>query len=158
MTPQDVTRHQWVKSSRSNKTQRHQFKSPLAQLKVWRLIGVQLVSDPELDNATDPIIHSLLSCKCVVDVGDSWPVWLIKWAFVLACSINAMLLSVTYLLNTICIIVLLFNSSIPGKMAAISQTKFSDAFLWMNIFIFWFEFHWKFALRVQLTISQHWFR
>ena len=28
---------------------------------------------------------------------------------------------------------------------------------WKN-FVFWFEFHWSLFLRVQLTISQHWFR
>ena len=44
------------------------------------------------------------------------------------------------------------------KMAAISQTIFSDAFSWMEIFVFWFNFHWSFFLWVQLTIHQHWFR
>ena len=44
------------------------------------------------------------------------------------------------------------------KMAAISQTTFSDAVSWMKSFVFWFEFHWRLFLRVQLTISEHWFR
>ena len=44
------------------------------------------------------------------------------------------------------------------KMAAISQTPHSDAFCWMKTVVFWFEFHWSLFLRVQLTISQHWFR
>ena len=44
------------------------------------------------------------------------------------------------------------------KMAAISQTIFSYAFSWMKRFVFWFEFHWSLFLRVQLTITQHWFR
>ena len=32
-----------------------------------------------------------------------------------------------------------------GKMAAISQTTLSNAFLWMKTFVFWFEFHWSFT-------------
>ena len=44
------------------------------------------------------------------------------------------------------------------KMGAISQTIFSDAFSWMNGFLFWSEFHWTLFLKVQLTITQHWFR
>ena len=40
-----------------------------------------------------------------------------------------------------------------NKMAAISQTMFSDAFSWMNSFIFWLKFHWSLFLRFQLTIS-----
>ena len=43
-------------------------------------------------------------------------------------------------------------------MAAISQSIFSNAFSWMKSFVFWFNFHWSLFLRVQLTISQHWFR
>ena len=43
-------------------------------------------------------------------------------------------------------------------MSAISQTIFSDIFSWIKKFIFWFEFHWCLFIRVQLTISQHWFR
>ena len=44
------------------------------------------------------------------------------------------------------------------KMAAISQTIFSDAFSWMKIFVFWSQFDWSLFLRVQLAITQHWFR
>ena len=44
------------------------------------------------------------------------------------------------------------------KMAASSQTIFSGAFSWMNSFLFWLIFHWSLFLRVQLTITQHWFR
>ena len=44
------------------------------------------------------------------------------------------------------------------KMAAISQTIFSDAFSWMKSFLFWLKFHWSLFLRVQLTVIQHWFR
>ena len=44
------------------------------------------------------------------------------------------------------------------KMAAISQTTFSNAFSWMKSFVFWFKFRRSLFLRVQLTISQHWFR
>ena len=45
-----------------------------------------------------------------------------------------------------------------GKMAAVLQTLFSDAFSWMKIFVFWLKFHWSLFLRVRLTITQHWFR
>ena len=44
------------------------------------------------------------------------------------------------------------------KLAAISQTIFSDAFPWMKKFVFWLKFHWSLSLRVQLTRAQHWFR
>ena len=49
------------------------------------------------------------------------------------------------------------NSLRPRQMDAISQT-FSNAFSWMKIFEFRLKFHWSLFLRVQLTISQHWFR
>ena len=39
------------------------------------------------------------------------------------------------------------------KMTAISQTIFSDAFLWMKSFVFWLKFHWGLFLGVQLTIT-----
>ena len=48
-----------------------------------------------------------------------------------------------------------FNSSLPGQNGPFSQTIFSDAFSWM---IFWLRFHLSLFLRVQLTITQHWFR
>ena len=44
------------------------------------------------------------------------------------------------------------------SMAAISQTTFSDAFLWMKIVVFWLKCHWSLFLRVKLTTFQHWFR
>ena len=44
------------------------------------------------------------------------------------------------------------------KMAAIFQTTFSNGFSWMKMFEFRLKFHWNLFLRVQLTISQHWFR
>ena len=49
------------------------------------------------------------------------------------------------------------NSSPLGKMAAISQTIFSDEISWMKSFVFWLTFHWSLFLRFQLTITQHWF-
>ena len=57
-------------------------------------------------------------------------------------------------------ILLLFNELISplDKMAAISRTMFSDASSRMKMFVFWLKFHWGFFLRVQLTITQHWFR
>ena len=44
------------------------------------------------------------------------------------------------------------------KMATISQTTFSNTFIWMKMFEFWLKFHWSLFLGVQLTIFQHWFR
>ena len=44
------------------------------------------------------------------------------------------------------------------KMDAISQTTFSNAFSWMKMLEYRLKFHWSLFLRVQLTISQHWFR
>ena len=44
------------------------------------------------------------------------------------------------------------------KMAAISQTTLWNAFSWMKMLEFPIKFHWSFFIRVQLTISQHWFR
>ena len=44
------------------------------------------------------------------------------------------------------------------KMDAISQTTFSRAFSWMEMFEFRIKFHWGLFLVVQLTIFQQWFR
>ena len=44
------------------------------------------------------------------------------------------------------------------KMADIFRTIFSNAFSWMNCFEFPIKFDWSLFLRVQLTITQHWFR
>ena len=44
------------------------------------------------------------------------------------------------------------------EIDAISQTTLSNAFSWMKMLEFWFNFHWSLFLRVQLTIIQHWFR
>ena len=44
------------------------------------------------------------------------------------------------------------------KMAAISQTMFSDAFSWMKSFVFWLQFHWSLFLMVQMTTTQRWLR
>ena len=43
-------------------------------------------------------------------------------------------------------------------MAAISQTRVSNGFSWMRNIVFWSTFHFSLFLRVQLTITQHWFR
>ena len=47
------------------------------------------------------------------------------------------------------------NPSPLDKMAAVSQTTFSNAFSWMKTFVCWFKFHWTLFLTVQLTITQH---
>ena len=44
------------------------------------------------------------------------------------------------------------------KMAAILQTTFWNAFSWMKKFIFGFKFHWSLFLRVQLIVSELWYR
>ena len=44
------------------------------------------------------------------------------------------------------------------KMATILLTTFSNTFIWMKSVRLRFEFHWSLFPRVQLTISQHWFR
>ena len=49
------------------------------------------------------------------------------------------------------------NSSSLDNMAAISQT-FSNALPWKKSFVLWFELHWSFFVRVQLTLNKHWFR
>ena len=44
------------------------------------------------------------------------------------------------------------------RMAAISQTTFSNAFSWMKFIVSLFIFPWNMLPRVQLSICQHWFR
>ena len=44
------------------------------------------------------------------------------------------------------------------KIATISQTMFADVFLCMKDFVFWLKCQWSLFLRVQLTITQHWFK
>ena len=44
------------------------------------------------------------------------------------------------------------------KMAAVSQTMFSNAFSWMKMYEFRLHFHWSLVLRLQLMIFQHLFR
>ena len=43
------------------------------------------------------------------------------------------------------------------KIADIFQPTFSNAFSWMEMYECRLRFHWSLFLRVQLTISQHWF-
>ena len=57
-----------------------------------------------------------------------------------------------------CIMLCVFNSFPPGIVAVISQTTFYIAFYWTRSFVFWLKFQWSLFLRVQLTLSQHWFR
>ena len=44
------------------------------------------------------------------------------------------------------------------QIDAMSQTTFSNEFSWMKMYEYRLKFHWSLFLRVQLTISQHWFR
>ena len=50
------------------------------------------------------------------------------------------------------------NSSPPGQNGCHFTDDIWDAFSWMKNFASWLKFHWSFLLRVQLTITQHWFR
>ena len=43
-------------------------------------------------------------------------------------------------------------------MPFIFQTAYSNAFYWIRMYEFQLKFHWSLFLRVQLTISHHWFR
>ena len=45
-----------------------------------------------------------------------------------------------------------------GKIAAISQTTFSNAFSWIKMHEFHLKFHWSLFLMLELTIFQHWLR
>ena len=45
-----------------------------------------------------------------------------------------------------------------GKIAAISQTTFSNVFSWIKTNEFRLRFHWNLFLGFELTIFQHWFR
>ena len=44
------------------------------------------------------------------------------------------------------------------KMAAIPQTIYLDAFSWIKSFVFRLKFHWSLFLRIQVTITQNWFK
>ena len=54
---------------------------------------------------------------------------------------------------------LLINSSSPGQDGRqFGKRHFQMYFLEMKIYEFWLIFHWNLFPRVELTISQHWFR
>ena len=44
------------------------------------------------------------------------------------------------------------------KITTITQTTFSDVFSWTKNLVFWLKFLWSLFVRVQLTITQHWFK
>ena len=44
------------------------------------------------------------------------------------------------------------------KLAAASQTTFSNAFSWVKMYEFWLKFHWSLFLGDQSIIFHHWFR
>ena len=54
--------------------------------------------------------------------------------------------------------VLTINTLRPRQNGRHFQTTFSNVFSWMKMYEFRLKFHWTLFLRVQLTISQHWFR
>ena len=51
-----------------------------------------------------------------------------------------------------------FNSSPLKKWPLFRRRIFSVAFSWMKSFVFLLKCHWRLFLRVQLTITQPWFR
>ena len=63
----------------------------------------------------------------------------------------------SYVCSNVVVVCLLTHLPLD-KMAAISQTTFSNTFSWMKSLVFRFKFHWSLFPRVLLTISQHWFR
>ena len=57
-----------------------------------------------------------------------------------------------------CVILTDFTHLTLNRMAAISETAFSNAFTWMESFAFRLKFYWSLLPSVQLTISPCWFR
>ena len=53
---------------------------------------------------------------------------------------------------------LTFNSSLLAQNGRHFGTIFSNAFSWIKSFVIWLKFYLSLFLRVQLTITQHWFR
>ena len=51
-----------------------------------------------------------------------------------------------------------FNSSPRGQNGRHFAEDIFNAFLSMNIFVFWLKFHWNLYLRAHLTKTQHWVR
>ena len=52
-----------------------------------------------------------------------------------------------------------FNSFPPGQNGRhFARQYFLDAFSWMKSILFWLKFHRSLFPRVQLTMTQHWFR
>ena len=74
--------------------------------------------------------------------------------------VSALIVLVTYLARwtVLCSLTVPLTHWGRDKMAAISQTTFSNAFSSIKMFEFRLQFHWSLFLRVQLTIFQHWFR
>ena len=66
--------------------------------------------------------------------------WLVYWCIYASLSLNEL------------------TSPSLDNMTTIQQTTLSKAFSWMKSFLFWFKFHWNLSLRIQLKISQDWFR
>ena len=78
----------------------------------------------------------------------------ISMDFILSDILN----SKSYLADTKRVISHCWTHGGRDKMAVIFQTTFSDAFPWMKMHAFYLKFNWNSFLRVQLTISQYWFR
>ena len=51
-----------------------------------------------------------------------------------------------------------YDQCVHLSLAAISHTTFWNAFWLIKSVVCWFELHWSLFIRVQLTISRHWFR
>ena len=91
-----------------------------------------------------PTTHSgRVTHICVSELGHHWfSQWLV------ACGYEAVIWTST---------VVLLTHWGRDKLAAISQTTFSNAFSWMKIHEFRLIFHWGLFLSFKLTIFQYWF-
>ena len=89
-------------------------------------------------------------CSLALDYWYVYLLWFQSVVYVLSLSV--------YHCIQYCTILCMLTHWARDKMAAILQTTFSNAFSWMKIYEFRLIFHWILFLRVQLTISQHWFR
>ena len=115
----------------------------LVQIMAWRRPGDKPLSEPMMDNSLTHI--------CVTR-----PQWVNRNVKLIRRESQS---SVHNFLFRTSLLTWINLTHLPlNKMATISQTTFSSAFSWMKRFVFWFEFHWSFFLRVQLTIFKHWFR
>ena len=81
-------------------------------------------------------------------------VFIVQWLSVSIC-INIL---IAILILTLNLLIIIINPPRLGKMTAISQRIFSDAFSWKKSLMFWLKLYWSVLLRVLSSITQHWVR